>query len=135
MAQKYYGSMVQWLDGDNNMDEDKDEDDNDDLVSWHNNQPCGRMHSCQRGEWGVFNDDKYKDGEDKDDNKLQQQQWTATTNDYDKLQWPTTTTDANNQQQHDNDQQRHDNDQQRQRSIPCTMQQSTSQLQTTKAAN
>ena len=41
--------MVQLLGGDNNMDEDKDKDDNDDLVFWHNNQLYGWMHSCQRG--------------------------------------------------------------------------------------
>ena len=41
--------MVRWIDGDNKKDEDVDEDDDDYLVFWHNNQPSGRMHSCQRG--------------------------------------------------------------------------------------
>ena len=97
--------MVQWLNCDNNKDEDNDKDDNDDLGFWHNNQPCGQMHSCQIGEGGVFNDDKYKDGEDKDDNKLQWRQWkndnkqwqqTTMTNDNQQQQWPTKTMTNNN---------------------------------------
>ena len=98
------------------------------LFFWHKNQPCGQMHSCQRGEEGVFNDDKNKDGEDNDDKKLQRRQWTTTTNDDNKLQWPTPTT-------HNDDQQQHDYDQHRQRNIKRTMQQSTSQRWLKQAMN
>ena len=44
-----HGSMVRLIDGDDKKDEDEDKDDDDYLFFWHNNQPCGRMHSCQRG--------------------------------------------------------------------------------------
>ena len=61
--------MVQWLNGKMdrwwpNKDEDEDKDDDDYLIFWHNNQSCGRMHSCQRGSSAQYLETmKDKDGE------------------------------------------------------------------------
>ena len=98
MAWWYNGLMVQWLDGYVIKDEDKDKEDNDDLVFWHNKQPCGRMHSCHRGDRVIFNNDKNKDNRTRMitnySNNNEPRKQTMTTN-YNDWQQPTLTTTNN----------------------------------------